>query len=167
MKRNSRRCSLMPLRNFHSGHFRLSWVDARCHMLPDDFIDTAERLLAGAPEESDKRSAVSRSYYGAFHACLGSLPLDFIPAESDIQSGESHKAIIAAITLWGKGTQPGRTYAQQAARMLSKLKFARRRADYDISENLDSGDVDYCIGRSRKVIQLIRDARSRFDKEAA
>jgi uncharacterized protein (UPF0332 family) len=132
-------------------------------MTPEEFIDTAEKLLVERAKEADKRSAISRAYYGAFHACMECMPKEYAPTREQLNSAESHKSVIDALASWGSRNVSGRTDAAQAARTLASLKRARRRADYDIELALNEGDVDSCVKRSRKVVELIRYAKRRHD----
>jgi uncharacterized protein (UPF0332 family) len=133
-------------------------------MTPEEFISTAERLLKEPCVEADKRSAISRSYYGAFHASVQSLPPQFAPTKDAVNSGESHKAVIDALASWGSSRLKGCTDAAQASRKLASLKRARRRADYEIAKDLEQSDLASCILNSRKVVELVKYARQRFDQ---
>lgn len=132
-------------------------------MSPEEFINTAERLLKGAGPESDKRSAISRSYYGAFHECKGNLPSRHAPSASQYRSEESHKAVIDALAQWGKSLDPGRTDAQQAGRKLMRLKLARRNADYEIETPVIDADVTSCVVKAKEIVVHVKRARTLFD----
>jgi hypothetical protein len=135
------------------------------HVTPDEFIDTAERLIAAASNEADQRSAVSRAYYGALHASRTCIPAPYAPTQAQIKSSESHKQIIDSLATWGKAAAPGRGGAQQASRALARLKRERRAADYDIHLPLDMNAVTSCIASSRKIVSLVRDGRALYDKQ--
>lgn len=136
-------------------------------MSPEDFIETAMRLLVEPCKEADKRSAISRAYYGALHASRMSLPQEYAPTMEELRSDGSHKAVIQRLSDWGKALAPGRTDAQQAARKLARLKLARRTADYEIHKDVNNDDVATCVADSQKIVDLVRNARSRFDKDTA
>jgi uncharacterized protein (UPF0332 family) len=133
-------------------------------MKPDDFIQTAERLLTDACAEADQRSAISRSYYGAFHATRRCLPPRFAPTSAQINSGRSHQVVIEALIQWGASRTSGCSNAAEASRTLLSLKQARRHADYDIEAPVRRTDAQTCVSRSRKVVELVRHARKRFDQ---
>ncbi|WP_310631639.1 hypothetical protein [Paraburkholderia sp.] len=135
-------------------------------MSPEEFIDTAERLLLEPTREADKRSAVSRSYYGAFHACVESMPKEYAPVRDSFVSAESHRAVIDALSAWGTRLVSGRSVAAQVAHELAVLKRARRHADYDLTRTLNERDVGSCVRQSRKIVTLIRYARERHDQSA-
>ncbi|WP_321785890.1 hypothetical protein [Paraburkholderia sp. J94] len=135
-------------------------------MTPEEFIDTAERLLCEPASEADRRSAISRSYYGAFHACIASIPREYTPARDRVMSSESHRAVVDALTGWGARLVSGRTVASQVSRELAVLKKARRHADYDLTRTLNERDVGSCVRQSRKIVTLIRYARERHDQSA-
>lgn len=136
-------------------------------MSPEEFVATAERLLKAGADESDKRSAISRSYYGAFHFCSNYLPAEFKPKQSDLDGPESHKVVIKAIGLWGKRPGAGRGEAQQIARKLARLKGARKRADCEINSPLNAQDVEYCVEDARELIERAIRARSQYDGQQA
>lgn len=132
-------------------------------MKPIEFIETAARLLERDPSEADQRSAISRAYYGAFHACIECLPDEFRPDRSAAREGGSHKAIIDAVVLWGRSTRPGRSDAQHAARRIAQLKRSRVVADYHLQ-------IDYvleasvCIADARTVLDAVERGRRRYDE---
>ncbi|WP_147297934.1 hypothetical protein [Trinickia dinghuensis] len=134
-------------------------------MSPEEFIETAERLLVEPCKEADQRSAVSRAYYGALHASRDSVPRPFVPTEAELSRGETHKAVIDSLARWGKAVAPGRTGAQQAARNLAVLKKARKDAEYEIADPVDSHNVASCVVDSRRILKLVRDARALYDKQ--
>ena len=134
-------------------------------MSPEEFIETAERLLVEPSKEADRRSAVSRAYYGALHASRDSVPHSFAPTVAELSRGETHKAVIDSLARWGKAAAPGRTDAQRAARNLAVLKKARKDADYEIADPVNSRNVASCVGDSRKILKLVRGARALYDKQ--
>jgi uncharacterized protein (UPF0332 family) len=133
-------------------------------MKPGDFIQTAERLLTPPCAEADQRSAISRSYYGAFHASRRCLPPQFTPTTAQIKSGRSHQIVIDALLEWGASRASGCSNAAEASRGLLWLKKARHHADYNIEASVRHKDVENCIAESRKVIELVQHARKRFDQ---
>jgi hypothetical protein len=134
-------------------------------MQPDEFISTAERLLVGADREADKRSAISRAYYGALHESRESLPAAFALSEADMSSCGSHKAVIDRLRRWSKAAVPGRRDAGDAARSLSSLKHARNHADYELGCAVDEIAVSSCVSESKRIVALVRDARALFDRQ--
>jgi uncharacterized protein (UPF0332 family) len=133
-------------------------------MKPEEFIDFAERLCEAPYQEAEKRSAISRSYYGAFHASLQSLPPAFAPTAAQTYSAHSHKSVIDALKTWGASLASGRTSAVEASRTLATLKCARQRADYHLDERVDQADVDLYVGKARRVVELVRLARKRYEQ---
>jgi uncharacterized protein (UPF0332 family) len=135
-------------------------------MLPGEFIDTAKALLAPDNSEADRRSCVSRAYYGAFHHCSASLPREFAPDTETLYEGGSHKAVINAMAAWGSSLKGGRSSAQQAARRIARLKRARVIADYWI-QNPYPVNVSHHISDAEKIIEHISEARCRYDAAEA
>lgn len=134
-------------------------------MRPEEFIETAERLLVEPCKEADKRSAISRAYYGAFHASRLSLPPSFSPSAKQTRSAGSHDAIVDRLILWGNAHAAGRTGTVAAAKCLVKLKRARKRADYKLDSEISPKDVKTCVRNSRRIVRLVRAARALFDKQ--
>jgi hypothetical protein len=92
-------------------------------MNAEEFLDLAVKL-SGRPTEAERRTAVSRAYYGAFHVALAlvsdkcgvTLPID-----------EAHKKICFCL----KGSK--HALAEAAGRQLDSLRTARRIADYELT----------------------------------
>jgi hypothetical protein len=133
-------------------------------MAPEEFIKTGERLISVGAEETEQRSAISRSYYGAFDGCLASLPDQFSPTREAVNGSTSHKAVLNALSNWGNSLSAGRTQAQQAGRRLTALKRARKRADYDINGTLSATDLQNCIADARDVLVRVTAAQSQFER---
>ena len=92
-------------------------------MIWSDFLDTANRLIAGATE-GDWRSAISRSYYAIFHYFREWLLL----AGVDVGNGpQAHHNLYAAFLHCGVPA------VASIARRIDDLRTARNRADYDIA----------------------------------
>lgn len=70
-------------------------------MFPSDFIETARSLADPSRSEADRRTSVSRSYYGAFHCCAAMIPQEFAPPRDIVHDAGSHKALIEAMAVWG------------------------------------------------------------------
>ncbi|WP_087688037.1 hypothetical protein [Pandoraea sp. PE-S2R-1] len=128
----------------------------------DEIIQVAEHLLATSLGEHSLRSSVSRSYYGAFHACVEMLPDEFAPPDESSYKGESHKSVVNAVEAWGKSLRPGRTDAQQAGRKLAKLKQFRKEADYVLGKDFDR-DAVFCVAEAKKAIAFVSSARQTYD----
>ena len=94
-------------------------------MTGDDFIALAGNLAVNTglgTHEARYRSAVSRAYYGAYH-----LASDFL-MELGIRIPRSAHAHVYRLLWTAEYSQ-----ARQAARLLTDLRRARNRADYDLS----------------------------------
>ncbi|AIO65406.1 hypothetical protein [Burkholderia oklahomensis] len=130
-------------------------------MSPLDFIEVARLLAASQNSEAAMRSAVSRAYYGALHNCNECVPKDFAPKAEEFVDASSHRAIIDAMERWGRQLVPRRTEAQQAARLISKLKRLRVQADYKVTTEWDV-DASACIATAEKIVQLTTDASGKY-----
>lgn len=134
-------------------------------MNPDDFIEAAAKFISPEFGEAGKRSAVSRAYYGAYHCCSRSLPVDLLPKKATLYEAGSHKALISALEAWGTSLRNGRLSAQRAARKLARLRRARADADYRLADRLTYDPLN-CVEDARHVQDLIKDARRLFDQAA-
>ncbi len=100
---------------------RSTWMLRKGTLLvPEEFVEAAERLLAEASKEADQRSAVSCAYYGALHASRVSMHAPYSPTHAQLKSSGSHKAVIDGLTAWGQAASPGRSDAQKASRCLGR-----------------------------------------------
>jgi uncharacterized protein (UPF0332 family) len=92
-------------------------------MLWSDFQNTADRLAAGGTE-GDWRSAVSRSYYGAFHY----FRTLFLTHGLDVgRGGQSHSSLSSGLM------NCGLPLVDSFGRRLDRLRTDRTKADYDFS----------------------------------
>src|SRR3990172_11561003 len=96
-------------------------------MTGDRFIDLAARLTMRPNQgEEHYRSAVSRAYYGAFHAVREFLAgLGF-----RVPTLDAHEYLAVRLQ------QSGHDEAQSAGSKLSTLRSARNIADYDLQNPL-------------------------------
>lgn len=132
---------------------------------PTAFLSLAQALALNKADEAAHRSAVSRAYYGALHACLVALPSEFAPDSESLRRGGSHKATIDAMAQWGRAPGSGRLDAQQAARRIGQLKRHRVTADYKVDEEWEI-DADKCVAMAAEVLVLASLARGKRDKSA-
>ena len=92
-------------------------------MLWSDFQDTADRLAAGATE-GDWRSAVSRSYYAAFHYFRTFMLTHGVDVG---RGGQSHSSLSSGLM------NCGLPLVDSFGRRLDRLRTDRTKADYDFS----------------------------------
>jgi uncharacterized protein (UPF0332 family) len=91
-------------------------------MRAQDFLDLAVRLSAGGAE-AEYRTAVGRSYYGAFHLAKELL------ADSGVRlpdTAEAHRKLQLCLD------ESGEAVAQDAGRLLEGMRRRRNLADYDL-----------------------------------
>jgi len=105
------------------------------------FIALAGRLVAMHPhDEASLRTAVSRSYYGAFH-----LAREFL-AEVGHPPGENHGVVTRYLL------HAGNRDCRRAGQLLSDLQSERVTADYELT--------DTRFQRTQRAMQSVEDARS-------
>lgn len=99
---------------------------------PEDFLCLSKKLC-DSQEEIDFRSAISRSYYGAYHcAVITAHRLELPePKRSDVGM---HVQLISRF----EGSGPG---LKRIARRLKDLKRLRAMADYQLSEHVSCEDA--------------------------
>jgi uncharacterized protein (UPF0332 family) len=93
-------------------------------MNPDDFLELAQRLAAG-PGEAELRSAVSRAYYGLFHAAR------ILVAACEVttpESAEAHTKVCLCLQ------NSGHPQLEGAGRKLASFRNIRNRADYQLTD---------------------------------
>lgn len=103
-----------------------------------DLLGLARELCDGSTE-AHWRSAVSRAYYGAYHACdqwHGRLPA---PGSDIGPKGGVHQTLINRLRNPApevKGAE--RALSKTLATVLEVLRVQRNCADYDLSEHVDA-----------------------------
>ena len=108
-------------------------------MLWSEFQDTAERLVRGATE-GDWRSAVSRSYYAAFHY-FREL---FLAHSVDVgRGGQSHFNLAKGLV------NCGLPLATPFGRRLDDLRIERATADYDLVKRTNQAFARAAVQRGR------------------
>jgi uncharacterized protein (UPF0332 family) len=114
-------------------------------IVPEDFLLLAERLVQGQTE-ADWRTAISRSYYAAFHAGRGLLlDLGFrVP-----RAGVAHAYVRMRLSNCGDAT------IAQAGGRLNHMQGARNRADYDFQRDETQADAQLIAQAARSIIQTL------------
>jgi uncharacterized protein (UPF0332 family) len=117
---------------------------------PQEILNTATLLASEsssgeAPCEANVRSSISRAYYAALHAADQALPSDLSPTDAERKSQSSHQAVIDATSRWARALRPGRMEAVNVARNLSKLRAARKRADYALHIDMELNDASSAL----------------------
>lgn len=119
-------------------------------MKPVDFIVVA-KILAAGPDEAHWRSAVSRAYYGAFHAALqllASYGITFPKASS------AHEKVAQCLQ------NSGDEELAEAGRRVASLREKRNIADYHLDDKrlTVAEAVSFELGRADVVISVIAKA---------
>jgi uncharacterized protein (UPF0332 family) len=111
-------------------------------MLWNDFQDTAERLARGATE-GDWRSAISRTYYAAFHF----FRKFFLTHGINVgQGGQSHFNLYTGLA------NCGYTSVEKLGEQLDLLRTYRAAADYNLSYRIDQAIALDAVQRSRALV---------------
>lgn len=120
-------------------------------MTGDDFVVCAERL-ARSSAEADLRSAVSRAYFGAFHAARSLLQ------ESGVRLPKTEQVHVKV----GFCLQDcGEANAGRAGQQLEVLRLERR-ADYDLDDDrfTDGRKAQSEVARARDILGALEQCRS-------
>jgi len=110
-----------------------------------DFLVLAETWIAGT-NEAEWRSAVSRAYYGAFHAARGLMrDLGFVVPRADR----------AHAYLWLRLSNGGEAEVVRAGADLNSLRSDRNRADYDVDRTINHADALVQVQTARRIMQVL------------
>lgn len=114
-------------------------------MKPAEFLKVA-LVLSVRPSEAERRTAVGRAYYAAYHLALQMLEREFgvvVPVhESHVKVGNCLRSIADV------------DEARDAGRLLHFLRQARRIADYEL-DNLSPGQPSWATVHLRQAQELI------------
>jgi hypothetical protein len=120
-------------------------------MQPLEFCDLAERLILNEKNAAGFRTAISRSYYGAFHQAR-----DFLERLSIyLVTSNPHPEVIAILT--GSGDAD----VDEAVRLLRDLRTIRNVADYDLRDQRPENEAlaTQCLIDARDVIAKLNGCR--------
>ena len=118
---------------------------------PRELLALAKSLQASKGSEAVERCAVSRAYYAALHE----VDATFIQrAEFRVDGESSHREIISRATVYGNSLSPGRTEAGQVAQMMTRLRRARNKADYELDKAFPAKDAAEILTRAELVLNL-------------
>lgn len=123
-----------------------------------DFVQVAERLAA-VDDEPHARSAVSRAYYGAYHAALAWERGLAAPGSMAGAVGGMHEQLLARLRTPApevKGEQ--RLKSRSLAYRLQVLRASRTMADYDLAAAVDPGEVGARVADARDLVESFANA---------
>lgn len=108
--------------------------------------------LAGGATEAHWRSAVSRAYYSAYHACANwhdSLPC---PGSNTGPGGGVHQQLINRLkNPDGSVAQPEKTKSRTLGPMLEALKIRRHLADYQLSDAVSQREASTAVANAKLI----------------
>jgi uncharacterized protein (UPF0332 family) len=124
-------------------------------MNPDEFLDLAIRLSSAAGE-AERRSAVSRAYYGVFHASRVLIEACDVIVP---QSAEGHRVVIWCLQ------NSLDADLETAGRKLDSLRTIRNQADYRLGQRdfADAQFIQLQMQRARAVADATRAGMTRID----
>lgn len=119
---------------------------------PANFLNAAERLLAGE-DEVDHRNAASRAYYGMYHACQQWCDsLDGFAISGTGRGGVHFRFIQAMADYRG----PEADKVKSIGNMLKHIKNLRVKADYKLHESFSAAYAAIACNTSRKAMEEIQ-----------
>ena len=106
-------------------------------MNPSEFLEVAERLKSSR-NEGDRRTAVSRSYYGFFNLCVSRLSSTGVTFRNRTR-GEIHGELLEYFN----------QCAKKFAAVLRDLRLARNAADYEMTTVVDERQSELYYRKAR------------------
>lgn len=121
-------------------------------MRPEEFLDFAAELAnSNTSGSAAHRSAVSRSYYGVYHAVRSAIEKGLsISCRAD-SGGNEHKLVVDYLA----GSQVDE--AAEIARLLRNLSQSRKEADYDLDDKSAESQQNSqaCVARGRNILEKL------------
>jgi hypothetical protein len=113
---------------------------------PVDFFASAQRLATGSTFEMDRRNAISRVYYAAFHDCL----LKLAPS-GEVAPDIGHFDFCQHLL-----SQPPSSPRRKLGIALNHLRQQRNAADYTLNRDFAQTDVVTAFGAYDNVIRFLK-----------
>lgn len=123
-----------------------------------EFIEYAESVIAREQETLNSveiRSAVSRAYYGAYHACLQfEASLTYVGRESNRPGGIHEKLIQRLGSPDSRLAEPVKLRSRKLSALLRQSREERERADYHLDIEYSFEQAKSAVIEARKIIDL-------------
>lgn len=112
----------------------------------DDFLRLGERLANETDDEASQRTAISRTYYAAYHAAAA-----FARAQGLIAGSHTHRRV------WGAFARQADSDRATVGALGDRLRQRRQLADYRNPYPDDvAWDADAAISEARVIVDLLR-----------
>ena len=121
----------------------------------DEFCAVAAELIADEScAESRARAAVSRAYYGMYHAIQPVV--DGLPVihRSVGESVGHHRDAIDRLAKWDCPLKDLRYPAAAMSKALAYARTLRNRADYELGQNVSRVDAEAVLERAKRAIRF-------------
>jgi uncharacterized protein (UPF0332 family) len=115
---------------------------------PENFLTLATKL-APSKEEIERRCAVSRAYYAAFHWAR-ELVTKCPPIDFGAEKVGSHERVLRRLRAYRESKD-----ALKAAYILADLKTKREGADYDLTGDVTAEDASQALMIAERVKALL------------
>ena len=113
-------------------------------MNPLDFLSVANQFHT-SPEEAERRTSISRSYYATYHVLNQSLSAQKVPFT---RRGDDHGLLIHYLA------HSGDQRTQTIGGNLRSLRSARGRADYNLGRSIDAFQSQLAYQTADRAIRL-------------
>lgn len=115
---------------------------------PEDFLTTAKKL-SESELESCHRSAASRAYYAVYHQAKFYADSKAFPSLVHVATGD-HSRLVLRYEDDGKSNN--NIKSKSIAISLKTLKDNRKRADYELDRDFDTGIMKVQIATAEKML---------------
>lgn len=115
---------------------------------PEDILTVARNLSQG-DSEANHRSAISRAYYAAYHKCR--ILASKVEPMTDFRRSSGHQDVPTALKKIG-------SKGMSVAYVLLLLQEKRKKADYDIDEELETEAARTAVQECVKVMTGVESA---------
>lgn len=112
---------------------------------PASLLQGAKEIAAFSLEEVHQRNAISRAYYWAYHSVSSAIPPDRVDRGFGM-----HKNYIAQLI-----SMPNGSFERNLGIRLQSMHGKRIVADYELSENVTSGDWVIQLCRANEVQNIL------------
>jgi len=131
-----------------------------------DLLALAKKIQGlNLDDEAANRCVTSRAYYAALHEVAATF--EERASEFRVDGESSHREIISRAAVYGTKTLPGRGSAAAIAKIVTRLRRERNKADYNIGESYPPQSSDDVLVRSEQVLTLCHEVRNKRMEKVA
>lgn len=114
------------------------------------------QALCSAGTEAEHRAAISRGYYGAYHATRGWYAAKLQPGHNAGPTGGMHQKFVNELKNPASAQADNlKTLSRTVGAMLDVIRLSRTRADYSLEEDVKQADASNALSVAKTIIQKI------------